>query len=75
MQVNNEVGAIQPIEAVAALRDRLCPKAAIHVDGVQGFLRVPMNFSRVGIQSYAFSGHKIHASKGVGGLIIRRITA
>ena len=72
MQVNNEVGAIQPIEAIVKLRDRLCPKAAIHVDGVQGFLRVPMNFSRLGIQSYAFSGHKLHASKGVGGLIIRR---
>jgi len=72
MQVNNEVGAIQPIEAVVKLRDRLCPKAAIHVDGVQGFLRVPMNFGRLGIQSYAFSGHKLHASKGVGGLILRK---
>jgi len=72
MQVNNEVGAIQPIEEIVKLRDRLCPKAAIHVDGVQGFLRVPMNFGRLGIQSYAFSGHKIHASKGVGGLIIRK---
>ncbi len=72
MQVNNEVGAIQPIEAVVKLRDRLCPACAIHVDGVQGFLRVPMNFSKLGIQSYAFSGHKIHASKGVGGLILRK---
>ncbi|MBQ7850711.1 MAG: cysteine desulfurase [Clostridia bacterium] len=72
MQVNNEVGAIQPIEAVVKLRDRLCPKAAIHVDGVQGFLRVPIHFGRLGIQSYAFSGHKIHASKGVGGLILRK---
>ena len=72
MQVNNEVGAIQPIGEVVKLRDRLCPKAAIHVDGVQGFLRVPLNFGKLGIQSYAFSGHKIHASKGVGGLILRR---
>ena len=72
MQVNNEVGAIQPIEAVVKLRDRLCPKAAIHVDGVQGFLRVPFHFGRSGVQSYAFSGHKIHASKGVGGLILQK---
>ena len=72
MHVNNEVGAVQPIEAVVMLRDRLCPKAAIHVDGVQGFLRVPVNFNKLGIQSYAFSGHKIHASKGVGGLILRK---
>ncbi|MBE5797768.1 MAG: cysteine desulfurase [Clostridiales bacterium] len=72
MQVNNEVGAVQPLEEIVKLRDRLCPKAAIHVDGVQGFLRVPMHFGRLGIQSYAFSGHKIHASKGVGGLILRK---
>ncbi|MBQ4579251.1 MAG: cysteine desulfurase [Clostridia bacterium] len=72
MQVNNEVGAIQPIEAVCKLRDRLAPKAAIHVDGVQGFLRVPFHLGKSGVQSYAFSGHKIHASKGVGGLILRK---
>ncbi len=72
MQVNNEVGAIQPIADVAAMRDRLAPNAAIHVDGVQGFLRVPMNFKALRIQSYAFSGHKIHACKGIGGLIFQR---
>ncbi len=72
MQVNNETGAIQPLEAVCELRNCLSPEAAIHVDGVQGFLRVPMSFSKLGIQSYAFSGHKIHAPKGIGGLIIRK---
>ena len=72
MQVNNEVGAVQPIAEVAALRDRLAPNVAIHVDGVQGFLRVPLNFNALKIQSYAFSGHKIHASKGIGGLIFRK---
>ena len=72
MQVNNEVGAIQPIAQVVALRDRLCPKAAIHVDGVQGFLRVPLDFNHLGIQSYAFSGHKLHACKGIGALILRK---
>lgn len=72
MQVNNESGAIQPLEDVARLRNARCPQAAIHVDGVQGFLRVPMNFNRLGIQSYAFSGHKLHACKGVGGLIVRK---
>ena len=72
MQVNNESGAIQPLAEIAALRRECCPQAAIHVDGVQGFLRTPMDFNRLGIQSYAFSGHKIHACKGVGGLIVRK---
>ena len=72
MQVNNEVGAAQPIDEVARLRDRLCPGAALHVDGVQGFLRVPFHFGKSGVQSYALSGHKIHACKGVGALIVRK---
>ncbi len=72
MQVNNEVGAIQPIDEVVRLRNELRPKAAIHVDGVQGYLRVPFNFDKSGVQSYAFSGHKIHAVKGIGGLIVRK---
>lgn len=72
MQVNNESGAVQPIEEVVRLRNAHCPQAAIHVDGVQGFLRIPMNFGRLGIQTYAFSGHKIHACKGVGGLIVHK---
>lgn len=72
MQVNNESGAIQPLEEVVRLRNAKAPGAAIHVDGVQGFLRLPLAFGRLGIQSYAFSGHKIHACKGIGGLIVRK---
>lgn len=72
MQVNNETGAIQPIEEIVRLKQRLCPTAAVHVDGVQGFLRVPFDFNKLGVDSYAFSGHKIHASKGVGALIVRK---
>lgn len=72
MQVNNESGAVQPIAEVVRLRNEKCPQAAIHVDGVQGFLRVPMAFGKLGIQSYAFSGHKIHACKGIGGLLVHK---
>lgn len=72
MQVNNETGAIQPLGEVVRLRNAICPQAAIHVDGVQGFLRLPLHFNSLGIQSYAFSGHKIHACKGVGGLIVHK---
>ena len=72
MQVNNETGAAEPLEEIAKLRDRKAPGAAIHVDGVQGFLRMKMEFNRLGIQSYAFSGHKIHGLKGTGALIVRK---
>ena len=72
MQVNNETGALQPLREIAALRNRLCPEAILHVDGVQGFLRCPLDFRGLGIQSYALSGHKIHALKGTGALIVRK---
>ncbi len=71
MQVNNETGAVMPISEIAALRDRLCPEAVLHVDGVQGFLRVPFSLRRSGADSYALSGHKIHAPKGIGALVYR----
>ena len=72
MQVNNETGAAEPLADIVRLRDQTAPRAAIHVDGVQGFLRMDLHFNRLGIQSYAFSGHKIHGLKGTGALIISK---
>lgn len=69
MQVCNETGVIMPLDEICALRDRLAPQAAIHVDGVQGFLRVPFSLKRSGVQSYAISSHKFHGPKGVGALV------
>ncbi len=70
MQVNNETGAIQPLREIARLREQICPQALFHVDGVQGFLRVPFDMTAVGADSYALSGHKIHAPKGIGALVM-----
>lgn len=69
MQVNNETGAIMQLDEIAALRNRVCPDALLHVDGVQGFLRLPVDMRKTGIDSYALSGHKIHAPKGIGALV------
>lgn len=71
MQVCNETGVIMPLEEICVLRDRYAPQAAIHVDGVQGYLRVPLSFQKLNVQSYAISGHKIQAPKGVGALVVR----
>ena len=71
MQVSNETGAIQPVEALAKLARRKNPNARIHVDGVQGFMRVPMHMERMGVDLYALSGHKIHGPKGIGVLAVR----
>jgi cysteine desulfurase len=70
MQVCNETGAIMPIAEVAKLRDAFAPEAAIHVDGVQGYLRVPFSKRETNVQTYAVSAHKVHGPKGVGALMV-----
>ena len=69
MQVNNEVGSIQPLGEVIRLRNENCPDAHLHVDGIQGFLHQPISLASE-IDSYALSGHKIHGPKGIGVLAL-----
>ena len=72
MQVSNETGAIQPIEQLACMARAKNRDVRVHVDGVQGFMRVPMHMGRMGVELYALSGHKIHGPKGVGVLVARK---
>lgn len=71
MQVNNEVGATADLAAISKLRDTYAPQAHFHVDGVQGFLRMPIDLKALNIQTYAVSGHKLHALKGIGALAVQ----
>ena len=56
MQVSNETGAIQPVEALNKLARRKNPNVRIHVDGVQGFMRVPMHMERMGVDCLKIEG-------------------
>lgn len=71
MQVCNETGVAMSLEKLVRLRDRLAPQAAIHVDGVQGYLRHPFSMAKLAVQSYAISAHKVHGPRGVGALVVR----
>ena len=67
MQVNNETGAKLDVQRLHAL---VAGRALIHVDGVQGFLRVPIDLKYVDL--YSLSSHKIHGPKGEGALVWRK---
>ena len=71
MMVNNETGAVMPIERMAKLVHRRNPRCLFHTDAVQGFFKVPFRARTLGADLISVSGHKIHAVKGVGALYIR----
>lgn len=73
MHVNNEIGSIQPVEAIGEVAKKY-PKLFFHVDDVQGVGKVPLNLRDSGIDLCTFSGHKIHGLKGTGILYVRKGT-
>jgi cysteine desulfurase len=71
MHVNHEVGSIQPIEEIGGMLKRKRPKPFFHVDGVQGFGKVPLSLSSSEIDLYSLSAHKWRGPKGIGLLYVR----
>lgn len=69
MAVNNELGSIQPINEVAKLKSKY--DFILHTDAVQAFKKIPENIYN-GADLISISGHKIHALKGIGALIIKQ---
>lgn len=70
MYVNNEVGAVMPVEEIAKLVHEKSPKALYHVDAIQAFGKYRIYPKKVGIDMLSVSSHKIHGPKGVGFLYI-----
>ncbi len=74
MLVNNEVGSIEPVSAVAKAVRRAGSIAQIHCDAVQAFGKIPVKPRELGVDMISVSSHKIHGPKGQGALYVKKGT-
>jgi cysteine desulfurase len=72
MWANNETGVLFPIEKIAQMvKSR---GVVFHTDAVQAVGKLPIDLSKIPVDLLSFSGHKLHAPKGIGVLYIRKGT-
>lgn len=72
MTVNNELGTIQPIKAIAQLAKSY--NILFHTDAVQALSSIKIDVQDMGIDALSISAHKIYGPKGMGALYIKNGT-
>ncbi len=71
MMVNNEIGAVEPIEEAVKIIKAKNPNTLVHVDAIQAYGKYRIFPKKLGIDMISVSEHKIHAPKGTGFLFIK----
>lgn len=74
MNVNNEVGAIEPVSEIGKYIKSVNPSVVYHVDAIQAFGKMEIRPIKENIDILTVSGHKIHAPKGSGFMYIKKNT-
>ena len=74
IHVSNETGAVNDLKRLSGKVKAINPRLIFHSDGVQAFLKIPVNVVNFGVDAYSISGHKFHAPKGVGALYLNSNT-
>jgi cysteine desulfurase len=72
MLVNNETGIINPVKTITEIAKK--QRVAVHCDAAQAIGKIPVSFLELDVDLLSFSGHKIYAPKGIGGLIVKKNT-
>lgn len=72
IHVSNETGAINDIETLVKIAKEVNPNCLFHADGVQAFGKIDIDLTKLDVDYYTISAHKIHGPKGIAGLYVKK---